>query len=428
MYRKLLAGFFIICISFSFSLHAGGPLRSMIIFGDSLSDTGNTTKLLRALRQEDNPAFLVRPLKMFVVHRMEDFADDYHIPQSILNAGVALVDDFFDHELAPMLVNLISEVRIIPVLPGEPYWQDRFSNGRVWSEYLASMLHINTDNEHSFDMHAFSGSWATTYDYQLTTWNLIRHPIETIKTLIVGKLIPPSLGLGVQSWLLMHDRPSADDLIFILSGANDYLHVLTFEANYDRAVMSDYIDNVLDGIEYSMRKLIYKGAEKLVIMNLPDVSKTPRYIHTSDEPYLRAAVQTHNERLSMRLENWKTEFANVQFVFIDIPKLMGEIADNPHSYGFTITDKPCIDVKLPMFNQLGNVFSNNPSLDTAQVVAYQGPFLGSERHNYHRCKNADEHLFWDQVHPTTKVHQWFAYKVCNVLEDAGFPTDCKVPS
>lgn len=128
--------------------------------------------------------------------------------------------------MAPYLANLVGKVKQVPVLPGKPYWKNRFSNGRVWIEYLAEMLSIQKSDEEVYLNKAFGGSWSATYDYQLTVWNLIRHPLGTIKNLIVGKLIPPSLGLIVQAYLLEHEQLSDETLYFIYSGSNDYINVL----------------------------------------------------------------------------------------------------------------------------------------------------------------------------------------------------------
>lgn len=250
-------------LCFPMILFATKPIKAMVVFGDSLSDNGNTTHLLKSLRQDESPAYLVRPLKIFVLNKMEEFAYDYYVPQVVLDSGIEIVTNFFDTELGPFLASIISKVRKVPVIPGEPYWQSHFSNGRVWNEYLAPMLGIDREDLHNYSNQAFGGSWAVTYDYQLTTWNLIRHPLGTLKTLIVGKLIPPSLGLTVQAYLMIHEKLDEDTVYFVFTGGNDYLNVLFFEDNYNPAVMNTYIDNVIDGMAAGVRKLVNRPLTKL---------------------------------------------------------------------------------------------------------------------------------------------------------------------
>ncbi len=404
------------------------PVKSMVVFGDSLSDIGNTTHLLKSLRREEDPAFLVAPFKRFVINKMNDFANDYYVPQVVLDAGIALVTDFFDHEVANYMTDLISRVKLVPIIPEKPYWNYRFSNGRVWSEYLAEMLAIQKSDEDVYTNKAFGGSWTATYDYQLTVWNLIRHPIGTIKNLIVGKLIPPSLGLTAQAYLLEHQKVNDESVYFLFSGANDYLNVLQFEANYDQLVMSKYIDNVLDSLAATVFKLEHAGAQQFVIMGLPNLGETPRYVNTTDREVLNAAVEQHNERLQQRIEEWKVLYPKTDFLYVDIQAYLTKAVSTPEQFGFTNTRDACIDVTFPMFSAFAkSPFANNYVLQYAQVLQYQDKRLAAGEKNFHVCKTPDSYLFWDEVHPSTRAHKYLAYEVCTAMQDHGYDVTCTSP-
>ncbi|ASQ44759.1 lysophospholipase/glycerophospholipid:cholesterol acyltransferase PlaC [Legionella clemsonensis] len=416
-------------MGFSALLFAATPVKSIVVFGDSLSDNGNTTHLLKSLRQEESPAYLVRPLKVFVINKMEEFAYDYYVPQAVLDAGIEIVTEFFDTELGPLLANLVGKVRKVPILPGEPYWQNHFSNGRVWNEYLASMIGIDREDAHFYDNQAFGGSWAVTYDYQVTTWNLIRHPLGTLKTLIVGKLIPPSLGLTVQAYLMMKSSLDEDAVYFVLTGANDYLNVLFFEDNYNPAVMNSYIDNVIDGLGTGVRKLIQAGARHVVIMGLPNIGETPKFVHTTDKPVLTAAMQQHNERLQKRVEEWRTSYPEVDFLYIDLQQFLQKALADPQKYGFSNITDACIDVKFPMFRVFAqSPFARNYVLQYAQVLQYRDRNFGPNEKNYHICDAPERYLFWDEVHPTTRAHRYLAYEICEVMKQHGYKITCEAPA
>lgn len=407
---------------------AATSVKSMVVFGDSLSDTGNTTRLLKSLRQDENPAWLVSPLKEFVLNKMIKFADDYHVPQSVLDSGVALVTSFFDNELAPILVSLISRVRTVPVIPGEPYWQSHFSNGRVWNEYLAPMLHIDREDKKQFNNQAFGGSWSQTYDYQLTTWNLIRHPIETLKTLVVGKLIPPSLGLTIQAYLLNKTSLDENAAFFVFSGANDYLNVLRFEDNYNPALMSDYVDNVIGSVYSGVQRLATSGAKHIVVIGLPSVGLTPKFVKTMDRDVLNQATKWHNERLATKMTEWQEEFADVDFLYVDLQAFLEKALADPQAYGVSNVEDACIDVKLPMYKAFANSpFANNFVLQYAQVLAYRDASFAPDEKNYHVCDKPETYLFWDEVHPSTRSHQYIAYEICKAMQEHGYETQCKEP-
>lgn len=403
------------------------PVKSMVIFGDSMSDTGNTTHLLKSLRQDESPAFLVAPFKAFVINKMVDFANDYYVPQMVLDTGVGIVTNFFDAELAPYLANLVGRVRLVPILPGKPYWNARFSNGRVWNEYLAQMWSIQKSDEEVYLNKAFGGSWAATYDNQLTVWNLIRHPLGIIKTLIVGKLIPPSLGLTVQAYLLEHQRLDEKSVYFIYSGFNDYLNILQFEDNYNPAVMSIYVDTVLDGLSSAALKLADAGAARFVIMGLPHIGDMPKFVNTNDREVLNAAVDQHNERLQVRIEDWKKRYPSADFLFIDMEQSLARELINPEKYGFTNISEACIDVKFPMLSAYTqSPFVQNPVLNYAQALNYTDEGLAPGVKNYHTCDTPENYLFWDEIHPSTRAHSFLALDVCTAMKSHGYAVNCEM--
>ncbi len=417
----------------STALVASIPVKSMVVFGDSLSDTGNTTHLLKSLHQEENPSFLVRPLKVFVIHRMEEFADDYHVPQMVLDSGVSQVTQFFDNELAPMLASMISKINQLPVIPGEPYWQNHFSNGRVWNEYLASMLNINPEETQHYSNQAFSGSWAVTYDYQLTVWNLIRHPLLSLKSLVVGKLIPPSLGLTVQAHLLStaitNSHFDKNAVYFIFSGSNDYLNSLTFDDNYDSSTMSLYIDNVLDSLTRVVKKLTKAGAKNLVIFGIPDMGLTPHFLYTQDQNVLSSAVIIHNQRLEALVDTWRKDSPLVDFLFIDIQPMLQKVLNHPSDYGFTNTTQACVDMKLPIYHSLKNSpFAHNLVLQYASALQYHDKHFAPNEKNYLVCNQPNNYLFWDEIHPSTRTHRILAHEICLAMHEHGYETNCQAPT
>lgn len=405
------------------------PIKSMVIFGDSLSDNGNTTHLLKSLRYEESPAYLVYPFKVFVINKMEEFAYDYYVPQVVLDTGIEIVTTFFDTEFGPFLADLVAKVRKVPVLPGDPYWQNHFSNGRVWNEYLAAMIGINKEDVTHYDNHAFGGSWAVTYDYQVTTWNLIRHPLGTLKTLIVGKLIPPSLGLTVQAYLLTKRSIDSETVYFVWSGSNDYLNVLFFEDNYNPALMSYYIDNVLDGVAAGVKKLTTAGARRVVVFGLPNVGQTPKFVNTTDNAVLADAIKEHNDRLQKRLELWRQSTPDVDFLYIDLDQFLQKALVDPKKYGFSNVKDACIDIKFPMFKAFANSpFAQNYVLRYLQALQYRDKQFGPNEKNYHVCNNPEDYLFWDEIHPTTHAHRLLANEICEAMKAHGYQLTCQSPA
>lgn len=402
------------------------PVKSIVIFGDSLSDKGNTTHLLKSLRQEESPAFIVAPFKSFVINKMVEFAEDYYVPQMVLDAGVGIVTGFFDRDLAPFLANLVGKIKTVPLLPAKPYWNWRFSNGPVWNEYLAPMLSISTEDADQYTNKAFGGSFAATYDKQLTVWNLIRHPLGTVKSLIVGKLIPPSLGLSVQAYLLEHPKLNEESVYFIFSGMSDYVSVLQFEDNYNPAIMHQYINNLVSHLDGSVKKLVASGAKHFVIMGINHMGNTPQFYNTLDKEVLNAASIQHNSKVQSQLEQWKSQYPEADFLFINPQKVLEKVETNPNQYGFTQTNSACLEVQYPLFNALQqSPFANNFIMLQAQTLNYTDEQFANGTTNYQVCATPENYLYWDTIHLSTRAHAVLALEVCNAMKDYGYEVNCK---
>jgi phospholipase/lecithinase/hemolysin len=291
------------------------------------------------------------------------------------------------------------------------------------------MIAVPVDDEDTYLNRAFGGSWAVTYDYQLTVWNLIRHPLGTIKNLIVGKLVPPSLGLAVQAYLMEHQKLSDETLFFIFSGNNDYINVFFFDDNYNTAVMSTYIDNVLASMGASVTKLMQAGARRFVVMGVPHIGDTPRLVNTGGRDVLNTAIDMHNQRLRNRLQEWQQLYPESDFLFIDIGQYMDRVLQHPETYGFNNTSNACIDVKFPMYDTFQNSpFANNYVLRYVQVLRYTDRNFAPGESNYRVCDTPDDYLFWDEIHPSTRAHNLLAVEICKEMKEHGYAVKCKKSS
>ncbi len=422
---------FILLLSASFWAQADEaktPIPSMVIFGDSLSDNGNLNHLLKSLRFDEDPAYLVAPVKQFVFNKMDDFAEAYYIPQSLVYEGKATVKHFLDDEVAPMIASIVGTIRTLPLIPENPYWEHHFTDGKVWNEFLAEQLGINTLDKAHFSNQAFGGSWAMTYDYQLTTWNLITHPLQSLQNLIQGKLVPPSLGLAVQAHLLATRKFDTEAGYFIFSGGNDYLNMLQFEDNYNRDKGELYVEHAIDGLLFSTKSLINAGARKVVIFGSADIAKTPFYNKTSDAPYLDEIIKLHNANLAAQVNILKETYPHVKFTYIDIAERMNEIISAPAQYGIKETVEPCIDLPLPTaaFGPTSNARKAYGHNLVLEYLEHTHSLVGGKlQTNFNQCENVDDYFFWDVVHPTAKVHKMLADGICQALSEDGYDINCE---
>ncbi|WP_392408020.1 SGNH/GDSL hydrolase family protein [Chlorogloeopsis fritschii PCC 9212] len=176
----------------------------------------------------------------------------------------------------------------------------------------------------------------------------------TLNTTVNG--IPGVLA-QVYSFTKAHQKVNNKALYILWAGANDYLSGATDSATS--------ISNLSNAIQ----SLVTAGAKNILIANLPDLGKLPA---TRNSPYsnsLSAVTIAHNLGLAKSLNFLNQNLDNdAQIIELDVNLLYREAITEPAKFGFTNVTSACV---------------NNVAI----------------------CKNADEFLFWDDIHPTTAAHR-----------------------
>lgn len=279
---RLCAGAFVVVLTISSSAIAG-PFNQIVVFGDSLSDTGNAN----------------------------------------FSLGVA----------------------------GQGYFDGRFSNGPVWVEYLATQLQLappvaNLESSAGRN-YAFGGA-------RTDGSGLISFFINDIDE-------------QVPDYINNDGGPLGDELIVVWGGANDFLDGQTNTSVPVANLASDIAD------------LHAAGGRRFMVVNLPLLGQTPRFVGTSNETVFDTLSAQFNTQLSSSLDNLEGSLADIEFFRVDAGALIEDAALNPATYGFTnVTDEAM---------GLGGI-------------------------------DPDEYLFWDDVHPTTAAHELIAQVAADILFDA----------
>lgn len=252
-----------------------------------------------------------------------------------------------------------------------PYYQGRFSNGPVWVEKLAAMYYPNDADAHLQD-YAFGGAG-------------ISEDPEA------GALL--TLKKELQDYFKDHnDKASADDLYIVWIGANNYLGV---PENTEET-----LHQVNVGLVHGLQELADKGAKHIVVLNLPDLGRTPAAVEfDSVEPLSYFATQ-HNAALDISMENLKQAYQEVHWMYYDLNKSFTDLLDNPDNYGLTNTQDTCMETEegVAMKSMLSLAATFNPKLNK---------------------KSCDGYLFFDLIHPTAFTHQIMATKAKNYFDSEG---------
>ena len=239
-------------------------------------------------------------------------------------------------------------------MPLPPYFQGRASNGMVWAEYLSTSIGAKLDD------HAYIGALTSGKNPKYPAAIDLLEQIDTYLKISKDKKID-----------------SDNTLYVVWAGANN---IFTMDMSEPVKTFKSLWNLTGDLIE-EVEKLKENGARYVLISNLPDLGKIAL---TSDiESYknkkwlLSAIVKVENFILTKRINRFKTNHKSEEFKLIqfDAKNMLLEIAKNPTKYNVKNSINSCY-VGVP---------SNPPNPNVS-------------------CENPKDYLFWDLVHPTTKIH------------------------
>lgn len=254
-----------------------------------------------------------------------------------------------------------------PVSP--PYSNGRFTNGNVWVQDLSSSLGLGpvTPSLAGGNDYAFGGA---------QTGTTLAHTQNN--TDLPGQFA---------AFHAQVPAPQSNALYTLWIGAND-LNAL-FGGLASGAIAPSNINadlsQVIGNVNNFVSGLATAGMRNLLVLGLPDLSKTPDAValanSTANPVALLAAIQQitkqYNSALSGSLVTLasKDGFALTQ---VDTYQLLDQVGQNPGKYGLSNVTDPC---------WTGNLTD---------------PTSGSV------CSQPDKYLFWDGEHPTAAGHQVLA--------------------
>lgn len=238
----------------------------------------------------------------------------------------------------------------------------RFSNGPVWHEYLADSLALSraTNSEDGGNNYAFGGA---RIDNDPGTFGAAS-----------GVLIQETLyndAIGGQA--------NANDLYITWAGGNDMR---------DLASVTDpiaAINSQLDRFVGVMSRLVGNGMGNLLVPNLPNLGLIPEFAGSENSSAATAVTQAWNTGLEKRLIDLSAASAASIFyldVFGVFEPILGGISG---ASGITNTTDECRSVS--------GIFGEDENA----------------------CTNADQYLFWDEIHPTTAAHKLLGKEAFRLL-------------
>lgn len=224
--------------------------------------------------------------------------------------------------------------------PNPPYFEGRYSNGQVWIEHLTRKLSIQRVNNFAY------GGATTTGD---------------------RNSLVPGLVSQVQLFTQSQRNFNTEALYVLWAGANDYLQGVADPAIPVRNITS------------AIATLSNAGADKFLVVNLPDLGRLPTTRVDGNSGQLSRLTESHNSGLRRSLKQLQQNDSSLQIVTLDVYSLYQQAIAQPTTFGLTNVTQSCL--------------------------------TGSQS-----CRQPEQFLFWDGIHPTTAGHKILAERAIDVLE------------
>jgi phospholipase/lecithinase/hemolysin len=232
--------------------------------------------------------------------------------------------------------------------PGQYYYNGRYSNGALWNEDLAVALSLPATK-----MSRSTGG----LDYAVGG----SHTGSGNTSFVL-----PNAGAQVTSFLAAN-TPTANDLVTIWTGANDFIDGGTNTTT------------PANNVKAHVQQLVNAGVKNILVINLPPIGETPRYRGTAERATMNTRASQFNSLLSTNLDAIATASPTVTIYRADMFALFNQLLANPAAYGFTnVTD---------------------PALRSDNTVV----------------SNPDDYLFYDTIHPTRVGHAQLAVSVLETV-------------
>lgn len=254
------------------------------------------------------------------------------------------------------------------LVPSGPYARGghHFSNGATWVEQVARQLALAGNARPAFQNAGMNAS-----NYAVGGARAIAdYPCRF------------NLPAQVSTYLTDFPQTSASTLVAIEIGGNDVRDALIAALLYQQDP-TPYIQNAIVSVVTNITQLYSQGARRFLVLNVPDVGKTPavRMLGPAVAAFAGLLSQSYNGALAGAVTNLKAALPEIDLRILDVYGILNNVVTSPEAYGFENVTDACITPGEPPF----------------------------------ACAKPDTYAFWDGIHPTQALHAIVAEQALAVI-------------
>lgn len=367
-----------------------GIIKQIVLFGDSLSDTGNLKRWTK-----------IMPAYPFWFGRFSDgfIWNDYlkknaHLPILNFAFGGAKTEGNNNFYIKDYLDYIFSEARNLVTGSSKDYIQNYLNNYLTTNSYKTKSFNITNSDETLYLIWIGANDYISTFEQTLYSEDFFLYPNSI---------------------------------------------------NGSKTVSKRAVNNIIEQIS----ALKARGAKHFLVLNLPDFGKTPLTLKMKFDPKLddmedkylfskniSDVINFYNSLLASSLDNLKRIYNDdTQIDLLDISSRFNALLNGKNiysnedfNYGFSI-----LNSKYPIPGESNKYI---------QDYCYKGSYLDASKNSFvtnseayskmltKSCKNNENKIdrfaiFWNSPHPTSYAHCWISYLVLQELKNLNYVPNSK---
>jgi phospholipase/lecithinase/hemolysin len=212
-----------------------------------------------------------------------------------------------------------------------------------------------------------------------------------------GSAFIPSVSTQVTRYINGRASVPNDPLYIFWGGGNDLMNAATATSATEAGVYAAR-DTALAAMRSSIEGLIARLDQtkpmQILWPNLPSLDRTPQGAALA--PVLRLALWQASLDFAMQqqdiINQLSTQYPRLSLLKLDVYTLFNQVLDTPNAFGLTNTVDPILNTTS---------------------FASPGPF--NPTLNVDPSTNPDRYVFWDSLHPTSRVHHLIGLEAARVV-------------
>ncbi|CAJ1971413.1 unnamed protein product [Sphenostylis stenocarpa] len=287
----------------------------------------------------------------------------------------------------------------------------RFSNGKNAADFIAEKLGLatsppfffltskaNKNNASFMDGVSFASAGAGIFDGSDERY---RQSIPLTKQVEYYTIVHEKMTGEVGAAVLQ--KHLSKSIFVVVIGSNDLFGYFESSDLRKKRTPQEYVDSMAFSLKVQLQRLYDHGARKFGIAGVGALGCCPEF-RLKNKTECVAEVNywsvKYNEGLQWMLKEWQSENGGIIYSYFHTFTAIHDLIQTPLSYGFSEVKAACCG--------LGELNARAPCLPLSNL-----------------CPNRQDHIFFDQFHPTEAASRIFVNRLFDGTSSYAFPINMR---